>query len=372
MNPLKQLERYGQSAWLDNIQRSLLAGGGLARLIAEDGIAGVTSNPSIFEKAIAGSGDYAGRLRELRALALAGAAIYERLAIEDIRMAADILRPVYEQTGRRDGYVSLEVSPHLARDSAATIADARRLWREVDRPNLMIKVPGTPEGLPAVEALVAEGVNVNVTLLFSRAVYRKAADAYLRGLERRAAAGAPVSGVASVASFFVSRIDSKVDALLDARIANAPPGAQAELERLRGKAAIACAKLAYRDYRGLVAEERWKRLAAAGAMPQRLLWASTSTKNPAYRDVVYVEELIGPQTVNTLPTATLEAFRDHGALRASLEEDIAGAVARLRAIEAAGVARERAADELLNEGVRLFAKSFDSLLATVERSRTAA
>jgi len=372
MNPLKQLEGYGQSPWLDYIQRSLLTGGGLRRLIEDDGVKGVTSNPSIFEKAIAGSNDYREGMRELRRKGFPSQHIYELLAIEDVRLAADELRPVYEATARRDGYVSLEVSPHLARDTASTVEEARRLWRSVARPNLLIKVPGTPEGIPAVEALIAEGVNVNVTLLFSRGAYRDAADAYLRGLERRAASGADISGVASVASFFVSRIDTNVDAKLDALIAAAAPGGRARLEGLHGKAAIANAKLAYRLFQDLTATARWKRLVRAGAMPQRLLWASTSTKNPAYRDVIYVEELIGPDTVNTMPTATIQAFRDHGVARASLQEDVAGAESVMRELDNAGIAFNGVADELLVEGVRLFSQAFDSLLATVEQARSAA
>lgn len=372
MNPLKQLASYGQSPWLDYIQRSLLSGGELRRLIEDDGIKGVTSNPSIFEKAIARSDDYRDGMRELRRRGLASQRIYELLAIEDVRLAADELRPVYEATAKRDGYVSLEVSPHLARDTASTIEEARRLWRSGARPNLMIKVPGTPEGIPAVEALVAEGVNVNVTLLFSRQAYREAAEAYLRGIERRAASGADISATASVASFFVSRIDTNVDAKVDALMAAAPTVERARLAGLRGKAAVANAKLAYQLFQDLAATPRWKRLTQAGAMPQRLLWASTSTKNPAYRDVIYVEELIGPDTVNTMPTATIEAFRDHGVARASLQEDVAGAASVMRELAAAGVAFDRAADELLVEGVRLFEQAFDSLLATVEQARSAA
>lgn len=361
MNPLRQLEEYGQSAWLDAIRRSLMTSGTLGRLIGEDGISGVTSNPSIFEKAITGSDDYAAQLRELRAQGRSAVQTYEQLAVEDVQLAADALRPVHLRSQGRDGYVSLEVSPHLARDTDGTIAEARRLWRSVGRANLMIKVPGTPQGMPAVEALIAEGLNVNVTLLFSRAAYRDAAEACLRGLERRQANAAPLAGVASVASFFVSRIDTLIDARLGARHT-----------ALRGKAAVANAKLAYRDFRALVAGERWRRVARDGAMPQRLLWASTSTKNPAYRDVVYVEELIGPQTVNTLPAATLEAFRDHGVLRSSLEEDVAGAEAAMRAIEAAGIDFDAVTGELLEEGLRLFAHSFDALLSSVERARSAA
>lgn len=372
MNPLRALQTHGQSAWLDFIQKNLVARGGLSRLIEEDGIAGVTSNPSIFEKAIAGGDDYRTAIRALRDQGLASHQIYERLAIQDVRGAADALRPVFEATARRDGYVSLEVSPHLARDSAHTIEDARRLWLEVNRPNLMIKVPGTPEGMPAVEALIAEGINVNVTLLFSLDAYRQAAEAYQRGLERRAANGAPVAGVTSVASFFVSRIDTLVDNLVEQKLNTAPANTRPQLEALRGRAAVANARLAYRLFRMMTDDTRWRRLAAHGAMPQRLLWASTSTKNPTYRDVLYVEELIGPQTVNTLPMATLEAFRDHGRLRNSLTEDVAGAEASMREIARIGIEFEHVTSDLLDEGIRLFTQSFDALLAAIEQARAAA
>jgi transaldolase len=372
MNPLKQLQSYGQSPWLDYIQRSLLTGGGLRHLIEDDGIKGVTSNPSIFEKAIAGSDDYRDGMKDLRGKSLSAQQIYEQLAIEDVRCAADELRAVYADTAQRDGYVSLEVSPHLARDTASTIEEARRLWRRVARPNVMIKVPGTPEGIPAVETLIAEGVNVNVTLLFSRDAYRAAAEAHLTGIERRAASGADIAGIASVASFFVSRIDADVDAKLDRLMAAVPAGSRGRIEALRGKAAIANAKLAYRIFRELTATPRWLRMAQAGAMPQRLLWASTSTKNPAYRDVVYVEELIGPDTVNTMPTATIDAFRDHGVPRAKLQEDIAAAESVMRELATAGIAFEQVTGELLGNGVRLFERSFDSLLAAVEQARVAA
>jgi len=372
MNPLKQLQSLGQAPWLDYIQRSLVTGGGLRRLIEDDGIKGVTSNPSIFEKAIAGSDDYRDEMRELRRKGFSSQEICERLAIEDVRCAADELRAVYEATAKRDGYVSFEVSPHLARDTTSTVEEARRLWRSVGRPNLMIKVPGTPEGIPAVEALIAEGLNVNVTLLFSREAYRSAAEAHLTGIERRAAGGADISGVASVASFFVSRIDTNVDAKLDRLIAAAPASSRARLAGLRGKAAVANAKLAYRHFQEFAATPRWKRLAQARAMPQRLLWASTGVKNPAYRDVVYVEELIGPDTVNTMPIATIEAFRDHGVARATLQEDVEAAESVMRELATAGIAFDRVTAELLGEGVRLFERAFDSLLAAVEQARSAA
>jgi transaldolase/glucose-6-phosphate isomerase len=369
MNTLRSLQDYGQSLWLDYIQRSLVAGGELKRLIEEDGVKGVTSNPSIFAKAITEGSEYRDALRERGRRGDSAQQIYEALAIEDVRGAADVLRPVYDATGRRDGYVSLEVSPHLAHDTEGTVAEARRLWASVNRPNLMIKVPGTPEGIPAVQALIAVGVNVNVTLLFSREAYRAAAHAYLAGLERRVADGADVAQVASVASFFVSRIDANVDAKLDRLAESAASGERARLAGLRGRAAIANARLAYRMFRELGDSPRWRALAQAGAAPQRLLWASTSTKSPAYRDVIYVEELIGPDTVNTLPPATLAAFRDQGRLRASLGEDPEGAAAVMAEIEAAGIAFDRVTDELLAEGVRSFAQAFEGLLAAIEQAR---
>lgn len=356
MNRLKQLAPLGQSVWLDFIQRSLLTSGEMRRLVDEDGVTGVTSNPSIFEKAIGGTQDYAAAMSSLRAKGLGTEQVYEALAVEDVRIAADELRAVYERTGKQDGYVSLEVSPHLARDAEATLVEARRLWAAVGCPNLMIKVPGTAEGMVAVERLIAEGVNVNVTLLFARSAYRAAAEAYLKGLEKRHAAGQPVGGIASVASFFVSRIDTLVDSRLGDTHAD-----------LRGKAAIANAKLAYRDYEGLTAGERWKRLAAAGAMPQRLLWASTSTKNPAYRDVIYVEELIGPDTVNTLPLATLKAFREHGEANATLQESVDRAEGHMVRLRAVGIDFDAVTAQLLEEGLQLFTQAFDSLLASVRK-----
>ncbi|MBX6329842.1 MAG: bifunctional transaldolase/phosoglucose isomerase [Pseudolabrys sp.] len=373
MNPLQALKEHGQSVWLDYLRRSLLTGGELAALIAEDGLAGLTSNPSIFEKAIAGSTDYdealAGLLREEDRDA---GWLYERLAVDDIRMAADLLRPVYIATQGRDGFVSIEVSPHLAAETEATIAEARRLWREIGRENLMIKVPATAAGLPAVRRLVAEGINVNITLLFSRKVYEAVVEAYLAGLEARAADGGDLRRVASVASFFVSRVDTAVDALLEQRLrATDEPVRRAALQDLFGKAAIANAKLAYQHYRQVVGGERWQRLARAGARPQRLLWASTGTKNPRYRDVRYVEELIGPDTVTTLPPATMDAFRHHGRVRASLEEGLAEARAALTALDQLGISLEAVAEKLVADGVQLFADAADKLLGAIERKRLA-
>jgi transaldolase len=361
-NPLQQLEALGQSVWLDYIRRDLIDSGGLARLVREDGVRGVTSNPSIFEKAISGSRDYAGLIAGASQRGRGAKAIYEELAIRDIRDAADVLRPVHAESGARDGFVSLEVSPALANDTEGTIEEARRLWREVGRENLMIKVPGTPAGIPAIRRLIGDGINVNVTLLFAQAAYRQAAEAYVSGLEALAKRGASLGGVASVASFFVSRIDTAIDAELDRKAA---PAAGAGHASLRGRAAIANAKLAYRIYQDLVAGARWRALAAKGAQPQRLLWASTSTKNPDYRDVIYVEELVGRDTVNTIPPATLEAFREHGRVRESLVEDLEGARQLLAELDRRGISLAAVTDRLLDEGVKLFADAFDKLLAAV-------
>jgi transaldolase len=373
MNPLRQLAELGQSVWLDYIRRSLLTGGELERLIEEDGLSGMTSNPAIFEKAIAGSADYDGALAALRAEGLRDPkAAYERIAVEDVRMAADALREVHERTGGLDGYVSLEVSPHLARDTEGTVEEARRLWRELDRPNVMIKVPATSEGIPAIERLVGQGLNVNVTLLFSRTMYERAARAYRRGLERLSAAGGPVGRVAGVASFFVSRIDTAVDRLLEERIAKATDAGEKErLRGLLGKAAIANSKLAYQVSKAVFSGEGWRALEGKGARRQRLLWASTSTKNPAYRDVLYVEELIGPGTVDTIPPATWDAFRDHGRVRPSLEEDQEGARRMLEELEAAGISLEQVTGQVLRDGVRLFVEPFDKLLAAVGKALAA-
>ncbi|MFQ5329256.1 MAG: transaldolase [Thermodesulfobacteriota bacterium] len=367
MNPLQELQQYGQSFWLDYIQRGLITSGELQRLVREDGLRGVTSNPAIFEKAISGSNDYADTLQSLSRQGLDTVAIYEQLTIHDIQDAADTLRPVYDDSKGRDGYVSLEVSPHLANDTDKTIHEARRLWKAVGRNNLMIKVPGTREGIPAVEQLISEGINVNVTLLFAQEAYESAAMAYIGGLENRAAKGGDVGTVASVASFFVSRIDSAIDKLVAARLDGDPGGDERErLQSVAGRVAIANAKLAYIRYKEIIRSDRWGALAAKGAQTQRVLWASTSTKNPNYRDVLYVEELIGSDTVNTIPPATLDAFRDHGQLRESLDEDSEGAAAVMKSLEQLGISMTEITDTLLCDGVRLFTEPFDKLLGTIE------
>jgi transaldolase / glucose-6-phosphate isomerase len=370
-NPLRTLQEYGQSVWLDFVSRDLLKSGELGRLIADDGLRGVTSNPSIFEKAIGHGDDY----DELIAAAEAAGdrdpgALFEGLAIHDIQEGADALSPVYRQTQGRDGYISIEVSPYLAMQTNETIEEGRRLWHSIGRPNLMVKVPGTRPGLPAIRTLIGEGINVNITLLFSQKVYAEVADAYIAGLEDLVAKGGDPHKVASVASFFVSRIDTLVDEALDKRIAEtADPAAKARLAGIKGKVAIANAKLAYRLYQQLFTNERWQRLGQQGAQTQRLLWASTGTKNKAYSDVLYVEELIGADTVNTVPPATMDAFRDHGRARPSLEEDVAGAEVVMAGLAGAGVSIDAITARLVEDGVRLFADAADQLYAAVQKKR---
>ncbi len=370
INPLKDLLKYGQSVWLDYIRRKLITSGELQRLIDEDGLRGMTSNPAIFEKAIAGSTDYADLLKSLQPKTdLDAKARYEILAIRDIQDAADILRPVYESSKRRDGYVSLEVSPYLARDTQGTLAEARRLWQAVARGNVMIKVPGTPEGIPAFQQLISEGININVTLLFSQKVYEKVAEAYIAGVEQLAGREGDIGRSASVASFFISRIDNSVDSIVGDRLkASKDPREQEQLKSILGKVAIANGKLAYESYQAIFNTARWKALAAKGGQTQRVLWASTSTKNPKYSDVMYVEELIGPDTVNTIPPATLDAFRDHGHPRASLTENLESARQTMKTLAALGISIDEVTDKLTEDGVRLFAEAFDKLLEAVEKS----
>ena len=369
-NPLKELLTYGQSMWLDYIRRDLFTTGELKRLISDDGLRGMTSNPAIFEKAIADSSLYNEILKSLASRHdLDTIGRYEQIAVRDIQDAADALRPVYEDSKFRDGYVSLEVSPYLARKTQETIAEARRLWKAVQRENVMIKVPGTAEGLPAIRQLIGEGININVTLLFAQEVYEKVAEIYIAGLEDLVARGGNLKKMAGVASFFISRIDTLVDSLLNERLkSTSDPVQQALLKGLLGKVAIANGKLAYRSYQRIFSGPRWQSLASKGAQTQRVLWASTSTKNPNYRDVIYVEELIGPDTVNTIPPATIDAFRDHGVLRNSLTEDVPGAEKVMDDLARAGISIKEVTDKLTSDGVKLFADAFDKLLAAVAKS----
>lgn len=361
---LHALRDAGTAPWLDFIERTMLTSGELSRRIREDALMGMTSNPTIFEKALAEGTDYDAELGSLPP-EWSARACFEQLATSDVQSACDAFAEVYAATKGGDGYVSLEVGPDLAHDAAGTVAEAQRLWSAVDRPNVMIKVPGTQAGAEAVETLIAQGINVNVTLLFSIDAHARVIEAYLRGLETRVAAGQPIDRISSVASFFVSRVDAAVDALLDARVAAEPA-----LAALRGKTAIANAKLAYRLFAQQFHGERWDALLAKGARVQRPLWASTSTKNPAYRDVMYVEALIGPDTVNTLPPATLEAFRDHGEVARTVDRDLEAAEQQIAVLNAAGVSLDAVTDTLLADGLTSFAKSFDTLLAGLAHKRS--
>jgi len=368
LNPLLELQKAGQSIWLDYIRRDLLTGGELRRLIAEDGLRGMTSNPSIFEKAISGSPDYSAQLDQLITEGLNAGDIFERIAVKDIQDAADILRPVYDSTNKRDGYVSIEVTPTLAHDTQGSIEEARRLWKAVKRPNLMVKIPGTPEGVPAVRQLTGEGLNINITLLFAQEAYIAVAEAFMDGLEAALKAGKDISGISSVASFFVSRIDTLVDSTIDAQLKNpGSPDREQLLRSLHGKVAIANAKQAYRWYQQMIAGSRWRALAGRGAHSQRLLWASTSTKNPKYRDVLYVEELIGPETVNTIPPATMDAFRDHGIVRRTLDSDLASADKTMSDLEEAGISMKNVTGQLLDEAIKLFDDAFNKLISAVDQ-----
>jgi len=354
---IHQAFALGQSIWYDGIRRSLITSGELEHMVKVEGLRGMTSNPSIFDAAIAGSSDYTDAIADLRRAGPTDAkSAYEYLAIADIRAAADIFRPVYDETAGDDGYISMEVSPELAHDTAATVAEAKRLWGTIDRPNLMVKVPGTEEGIPAIRELIGAGINVNVTLLFGLDAYERAAQAYLVGLEDRLAAGAGITDIASVASVFVSRLDTALELHLDRSYA--------------GKVAIANAKGIYAHSRTLFSGERWQALAESGARAQRLLWASTSTKNPALPELLYVEALIGPDTIDTVPPATFEAFAAHGTVRATLEEDAEGAQALLNSLPGHGVELSEILDQLLAEGVDKFAAAFRDLLASVENALT--
>jgi transaldolase len=361
-NRLQQLHDAGMSIWLDFIDRELLSSGRLRRMIEQDFVTGETTNPTIFEKALAEGHEYDDQL-SAAPRELTPSELFEIVETDDVRTACDIFADVYARTNGGDGYVSIEVSPAAANDADATVHEAQRLWHAVDRPNLMVKVPGTAEGATAVRQLISQGINVNITLLFAINAHARVIDAYIAGLADRLRAGNPIDGVASVASFFVSRVDSEVDKRLEGIAAGKPEQEREQILRLRGKAAIANAKLAYRLFEAKFSGERWERLAAKGARPQRPLWASTSTKNPAYRDTIYVEELIGPNTVNTLPPATLEAFRDHGVVKQCLTEGLDQAQLCLAELEAAGISMEEVTDKLLVDGLASFQKSFDQLTA---------
>ena len=369
-SPLNELLQYGQSMWLDYIRRDLITSGQLKQMIENDGLRGMTSNPSIFEKAIGESSLYDDILRSLSARQdLDTTARYEQIAIRDIQDAADVLHPVYESSKYRDGYVSLEVSPLLARKTQETIEEARRLWKTVKRENVMIKVPGTAEGIPAIRQLIGEGININVTLLFAQEMYEKIAEAYIAGLEDLAARGGNLQKEAGVASFFISRIDTLVDSLLQDKLKTTSEAEQRKfLENLLGKVAIANGKLTYQRYQRIFSGARWQALAAKGAQTQRVLWASTSTKNPHYRDVMYVEELIGPDTVDTIPPATIDAFRDHGRVRPSLTENVTEAQKVMDDLAKTGVSMKQVTDKLTDDGVKLFADAFTKLLDAVAKN----
>lgn len=372
MSRLQSLADAGTAPWLDFVERRFVAQGGLERLVSEDGVTGVTSNPSIFEKAIGGGHAYDEALARYDRDHPGAAAIerYEHLAIADIVAAADVLRPVYDRLEARDGYVSLEVSPHLADDTDATIEEARRLWAAVDRPNLMIKIPGTLAGGPAISATIAGGINVNVTLLFSLEDYQRVAEAYAAGLEERLRSGRAIDRIASVASFFVSRIDARIDARIDQRLAQHDHEAEA-LSALRGKVAIANARLAHGWYRDFIASGRWQALADQGAQEQRLLWASTGVKDPTYPDTLYVDALIGPDTVNTMPPTTMDAFRDHGVVAPTLMQDVEDARRIMAEVERLGLDLAGTTNALTLEGIAAFVTSFDNLLAAVAAKKPA-
>ncbi len=367
-NPLRRLEQFGQSIWLDYIRRQMITSGELKRLIDDDGLKGMTSNPAIFEKAIAGSQDYDEAIRAMVRQDKSVLDIYHDLTVADVQMAADAFRPLYDRVDGQDGFVSLEVNPHLARNTEGTIAEARQLWAAVNRPNILIKVPGTPEGLPAITRLISEGINVNVTLLFGLPRYEKVAEAYIAGLEARLAQGHSLTRLASVASFFLSRIDVLLDPQLEKMAAAGNPQAKAA-KGLEGEVAIASAKLAYVIYKRLFESDRFKALAVKGARTQRVLWASTSTKNPNYSDVKYVEPLIGPDTVNTLPPETLEAYRDHGNPASRLEEGVEHATAVLQRLPELHLDINQVTQQLEDEGIDKFNKPYDSLLKTLEAKR---
>lgn len=371
-NPLLQMKTQGQSVWYDNIDRAQLASGEFKRMLDEDGIVGVTANPTIFEKSISSGHAYDEQLTELIREGKSTNEIYEALVIQDIRTVADLLRPIYDRTNGLDGYVSLEVSPELAHNTEGTLSEARRFWKMVDRPNLMIKIPATPAGIPAIEQALTEGINVNITLIFSLDSYKAVTEAYLSALENRNAEGKDISHIASVASFFVSRVDTLVDKLLEEKVkATSDASEQAQLKALEGKAAIANARVVYQEFKRAFHTPRFETLKHSGAHVQRPLWASTSTKNPAYRDVLYAEELIGPDTVDTMPLETIHNFRDHGVVAHTVEKDPAGAQATLDALEKQGIHYDQITQQLQDEGVKKFADSFHQLFQGIEKKQKA-
>lgn len=366
-SPILQIKEFGQSIWLDNLSRDAIQSGELKEMIASRDIHGITSNPAIFEKAIAGNKVYDADIESGSRASKSVLEIYEYLVFEDIRNACDIFRPVYEETNGLDGYVSIEVPPNLARDPETTLAEAKRYFKVINRPNVMIKIPGTPEGLPAVEKAIAAGINVNITLLFSVDSYVETFWAYIRGLEARVAAGEDISKIASVASFFISRIDNAIDSEIDHLIGQTNDADLTEkLRKIKGKIAIANAKIAYQEYQKIIQSDRWKALSAKGAQVQRLLWASTSTKNPEYSDVLYVNELIGPNTVNTMPPNTIEACADHCEIASRIESDLEDAYKAIETLPEVGIKLDRVMSELLDEGIDKFIKPFDSLMASLE------
>ena len=369
-NPLLQLKALGQSVWYDNIDRAQLISGQFKRLLDEDGVVGVTANPTIFQKSISQGHAYDEQITQLIKEGKSTNEIYEALVMRDICTVADILRPIYDRTNRQDGFVSLEVSPDLAHDTGSTLSEVRRFWKTVDRPNLMIKIPATPEGIPAIQQALTEGININITLIFSLDNYRQVADAYLSALEERNAEGKNISHIASVASFFVSRVDTLVDRMLEDRIkATSDSAEQQKLKSLEGKAAIANARLVYQEFKRIFGTPRFESLKHSGAHVQRPLWASTSTKNPAYRDVLYAEELIGPDTVDTMPLETIENFRDHGRVSRTIENNIPQAKAELAALEEVGIHYDQVTQQLQDEGVQKFADSFHELFKGIESKK---
>ena len=371
-NPLLELKKYGQSVWYDDLNRKLIVRGALQRMVEEDGVSGGTSNPSIFEKAISGTDAYDEHLRRLVDEGRDLPQIYDELTTTDVGMSTDVFRAIYDETEGADGFASLEVSPLIANDTQASIEAAKRLFAKLDRPNAMIKIPGTPDGIPAIERCLADGLNINITLLFGVENYEQVAWAYVSALEKRWAAGKPINRIASVASFFVSRVDTLTDKKLEERIAKAGIEKERnELKSLLGKAGIANAKIAYAKYNEIFSGTRWKVLADGGARVQRCLWASTSTKNPNYRDVMYAEGLIGPDTINTMPQTTLDAFRDHGVVAPTLVEDVDEAFATIQRLEAVGVDFKAVTDELQVEGVRLFSESFAKANESIKQKRDA-